>query len=185
MLQTHSVSSLYLYWGNDLPFLPLAPACLQLKSSTFPSRFRILLSWVSTRSSSSSIHSRAESIRSINLSIFLFCFWTFFSRAMSSALLLVAFPLSHIRSLSTRLRTFRHSCPLVCTRASGLSHSHEGPVSLNWLPGYLELYLALQFQDPRNEPGSDGGTVPHRRSHLVEVDVVSLPVEDPHLGTHQ
>ena len=29
--QTHSVSSLYLYRGNDLPFLPLASACLGLQ----------------------------------------------------------------------------------------------------------------------------------------------------------
>ena len=31
MLQTHSVSSLYLYWGNDLPLLPLTLARLPLQ----------------------------------------------------------------------------------------------------------------------------------------------------------
>ena len=31
MFQTHSVSSLYLYRGNDLPLLPLAPARLPLQ----------------------------------------------------------------------------------------------------------------------------------------------------------
>ena len=75
---------------------------------------------------------------------------------------------------------------LQCTLAPlGCHAKHEGSVSLNRLPGYLELYLALKFQDPQNKPGSDGHTVPHCRSHLVEADVVSLPVEDPHLGTRQ
>ena len=39
----------------------------------------------------------------------------------------------------------------------------------------------LEFQNPRNELGGDSRTVPHRRSHLVEADVMPLPVEDPHL----
>ena len=42
-------------------------------------------------------------------------------------------------------------------------------------------HLALKFQDSRNKSGGDGRAVPHRWSHLVETNVMPLPVEDPHL----
>ena len=42
-------------------------------------------------------------------------------------------------------------------------------------------HLALKFQDSRNKSGGDGRAVLHRWSHLVEADVMPLPVKDPHL----
>ena len=42
-------------------------------------------------------------------------------------------------------------------------------------------HLALKFQDSWNKSGGNGCAVPHCWSYLIEVDVVPLPVEDPHL----
>ena len=121
-----------------------------LSPSTSSSKDQILLSRFSANSSRSSICSRAALILSINFRIFKSCFLIFFSRATSSAFHQVALLPSDVRSLSTLFRTFMHSWPSVCTLASDLSHYKGCPISLNWLPGYLDLYLVLKFQDPQN-----------------------------------
>ena len=102
-------------------------ACLWLKSIKIDPGFLrhrawIFLSHSSTWSSNSSMHSRTKLIHSINLRIFLFCFWTFFSRVTSSAFCQVALPLSDDRSSSTHFKIFIHSCPSVWTQASSLLH---------------------------------------------------------------
>ena len=113
-------------------------------SSSTSSRAQILLSLFSASSSKLLICSNAELICSISFRIFRSCFWTFFSRATSSAFLQVTFPPRDVRSSSTLFRTFMHSWPSVCTLASSLSHYKGCPVSLNRLTRIPQLIPCSQ-----------------------------------------